>query len=145
MHERVDPSQRPPVHVEVGDALTVFRGACFGDEEIHVVHLQAVHAISVRQPSGDALHPRRRLRQPLAVGHRDDGAEVAGERAAERRPVRRGARAEVILVDVVVYLDAVVRHVREVIGRDDGAQRVVDNPIAILPRKTGHRSQRPAL
>ena len=117
----------PPAQPEAGDALGELRGARLGDEEVHVVHLHGVDAVGGDQMAHHALEPRRRLRQPAPVRHRDDRAEAAGERAAERRVVRDRPLAEVVRVDVARHVDAVVRQLRQVVEVGQRLDRVVDD------------------
>ena len=103
VHERVDAAERPPSDPERRDALGELGDARLGDEEVHVVHLHRVDAVFGREVTHDALHSRRRLREPAAVGHRDDRAETARERTAERRVVRDGALAQIGRMDVLAH------------------------------------------
>jgi len=127
LHQCVRAAESPPAQAEIGDALAELRGARLADEEVHVVHLDRVDAVGRHQVPHDALHARRRLREPSPVGHRDDRAETAGERAAERGVVRHRAIAEIVLVDVAGHVDAVVRQIRQVIQVRQRLDRVVDD------------------
>ena len=119
--------------------------ARFGDEEVHVVHLHGVDAVVADET------PRRRrsmragdLREPAAVRHRDDRAEAARERTAERRVVRDRPPPEVGRVDVVAPSST------RSYGRSgssssgvSGAGRVVDDPaVRRLPRQAADAPRR---
>ena len=127
--------RRPPADAERRDPFGELRDTRLGDEEVHVVHLHRVHAIGLDQAAHDPVHPRRRLGQPAPVGHRDDGAETARERTAERRVVSDGPLPQVRRLDVALHVDARVRQVRQLVERDHRTGRVVDDPAVCLSRK----------
>ena len=115
LHQHVDAAERPPAQAEIRDPLAEFRGARLADEEVHVVHLHGVDLVGRHEMPHDALHARRRLRQPAPVRHRDDRAEAAGERTAERGVVRHRPPSEVVRVDVPLHRDTVVRQVGQLV------------------------------
>ena len=127
--------------------LGEFGGAALLHEEIHVVKFEAVDlpvVVHVLDDAGDALGA---FRQPAAVRQRDDRAEIAGERAAERRVVIEHARAEVVgAPDVAAHVDAVVGEPGQLVHGDVG-RAVVDADFAVLcaVAKRGNVGQRAAV
>ena len=78
-------------------------------------------------------HAIGRLRHPLAIRHPDHRAEVAGERAAERRVMGRDPITEVMLVKVAVHRQPLVRPRRQLVeGRQRSRRRVPDGAVAAV-------------